>query len=349
MSFYKWSKVEGDNANADSTIQWPEGMPPAGVNNSARAMMAALAKYRDDVAGALLTTNTASAYVLATNQQFSSLALMDGDQVAFTPHLTNAAGATLNVDGLGAKALLAGGVAVTAGQLIAGTPYLAQYNNASNSWRMCNVYGLPASALPIGAITHYSGATAPNSNYAICNGQAISRTTFATLFALVGTTYGVGNGSTTFNIPDLRGRVIAGLDANEPTSTFGAGLTNRINSTAAGGLNTDTGNIKGDALASAAGSQFHTQITTEVGTHGHGDTISFSDTGHTHPNPAAGSFVISGAALPRIGTGLGADATATGSGTANLSKTGSVTNFTNSAAMAWLQPTIIMPYIIRVL
>lgn len=70
--------------------------------------------------------------------------------------------------------------------------------------------GLPP---PIGSVIAYAGNTAPASQWALCQGQAVSRTTFATLFALLGITFGAGDGVTTFNIPDLRGRVIAGVDA----------------------------------------------------------------------------------------------------------------------------------------
>jgi len=64
---------------------------------------------------------------------------------------------------------------------------------------------------PIGSIVSYAGAAAP-SGYLLCNGAAVSRTTYAALFAAIGTTYGVGNGSTTFNLPDLRGEFVRGLD-----------------------------------------------------------------------------------------------------------------------------------------
>lgn len=64
---------------------------------------------------------------------------------------------------------------------------------------------------PIGSIVSYAGATAP-SGYLICNGALVSRTTYADLFAAIGTTYGAGDGSTTFKLPDLRGEFIRGLD-----------------------------------------------------------------------------------------------------------------------------------------
>ena len=62
-----------------------------------------------------------------------------------------------------------------------------------------------------GAIMAYAGASAP-SGWLLCNGAAINRTTYATLFSIIGETYGVGNGNTTFNLPDLRGRFPLGLD-----------------------------------------------------------------------------------------------------------------------------------------
>jgi microcystin-dependent protein len=69
-------------------------------------------------------------------------------------------------------------------------------------------------AMPTGVVWGYAGATPP-SGWLICDGSAISRTTFANLFNVIGTKYGVGNGSTTFNIPDYRGRTLVGLDAGQ--------------------------------------------------------------------------------------------------------------------------------------
>lgn len=66
-----------------------------------------------------------------------------------------------------------------------------------------------------GIILAYAGASAP-SGYLLCNGRAVSRTTYAALFAVIGTTYGSGDGSNTFNLPDLRGRVAVG--EGQPTS-----------------------------------------------------------------------------------------------------------------------------------
>jgi len=72
---------------------------------------------------------------------------------------------------------------------------------------------------PIGSILMYGGASAPP-NYLLCDGAAVSRTTYSALYTLFSTTYGAGDGSTTFNLPDLKGRVAVGVGT-------GAGLTAR--------------------------------------------------------------------------------------------------------------------------
>lgn len=65
---------------------------------------------------------------------------------------------------------------------------------------------------PIGVVHPYLGVSAPNVKYLVCQGQAISRTTYAALFALISTNYGSGDGSTTFNLPNLKGRFLVGYD-----------------------------------------------------------------------------------------------------------------------------------------
>jgi len=68
--------------------------------------------------------------------------------------------------------------------------------------------------LKVGTILQYSGTTVPT-GYMFCDGTAISRTEYATLFEVIGTTYGSGDGSTTFNLPNFNGRVPVGLDNND--------------------------------------------------------------------------------------------------------------------------------------
>jgi microcystin-dependent protein len=89
------------------------------------------------------------------------------------------------------------------------------------------------------------GAAAAPTGWLLCDASAVSRTTYADLFAIIGTTYGVGDGSTTFNLPDLRGRVPVGLDAVN------------VNLAAA------------DALAETGGEENHTLLTAEMPAHTH--------------------------------------------------------------------------------
>jgi microcystin-dependent protein len=69
---------------------------------------------------------------------------------------------------------------------------------------------LQAFLVPTGTVSAYAGSTAPT-GYLLCDGTAVSRSTYSTLFGVVSTTYGVGDGSTTFNTPNLKGRTIIGV------------------------------------------------------------------------------------------------------------------------------------------
>lgn len=74
--------------------------------------------------------------------------------------------------------------------------------------------------LPPGVTLPYGGTSAPP-GYLLCDGSAVSRTTYATLFTILSTTYGVGDGSTTFNLPDLRQRFPMGKATSGTGSTLG--------------------------------------------------------------------------------------------------------------------------------
>ena len=268
MSFFKWSKTANNNASADGTINWAEGQAPSTVNDSARAMMAAAAKYRDDIAG-LTTGGTATAYTVASNQGFDSLVSLDGKIIAFVPHATSGAGpVTLNVDGLGAKALRSSpGVELAPGTLISGTPYTARYFNSAAEWILCSFFGANPYNVPLGAGMPYFLSAAPNSSFAFPAGQAISRTTYAGLFALMGTTYGPGDGSTTFNLPSLGGRLLACRE-----NMNGAGAEGRITSAGSG--------INGTLLGATGGAQNVTLGIGEIPSHAHANFL--SDPGHVH-------------------------------------------------------------------
>jgi microcystin-dependent protein len=93
---------------------------------------------------------------------------------------------------------------------------------------------ISAAVLPTGMITPFAIAAAP-AGWALCNGELMDRTAFAALFAVIGETYGAGDGSSTFALPDLRGRVVAGMD------NMGGGAAGRLtDATLALGLGTET-------------------------------------------------------------------------------------------------------------
>lgn len=293
MSLFTWSKTALSNTVADSSINWQEGQSPGSVNGSARAMMAAVAKYRDDTAGMIATAGTQPTYTLTTNQVFTSLS--DGLTVCFRCHSgnTGSSGATINVDSLGAKALRQyTTVHIVEGRLIAGSIYGATYRLSTDEWILHSSYGSAFDALSVadgnfyvgngtaivaesgataraslglqnvltmissmvGSVTDYAGATAPN-GWLLCYGQAISRTTYADLFTAISTTYGIGDGSTTFNLPDIRGRVVAGQDDMGGTSA------NRL---------TDlSGGLDGNTLGDTGGAETHTLTTAQTEAHYH--------------------------------------------------------------------------------
>lgn len=82
------------------------------------------------------------------------------------------------------------------------------------------VLGFTQASTPVGSIFAYAGFSAPDA-FLLCDGSAISRTIYAPLFSAIGTAYGVGDGSTTFNLPDLRGRVPTGKGTNATVNALG--------------------------------------------------------------------------------------------------------------------------------
>jgi microcystin-dependent protein len=329
LPFYNWSRTAASNATADSTVNWAEGMAPSAVNDSGRAMMASTAAFRDDIAGAIATGGTSTAYTVTSYQVFDTLAHLNGQIIAFTPHTTNGATVTLNVDGLGAKPLRsAPSVELPAGVLVQGTPYVALYNSSDAAFYLQGFFGNPYS-VPIGGVLPYTGTTAPNSNFVLPYGQAISRTTYSSYFSLVSTTFGSGDGSTTFNVPDLRGRVVAGADG------MGGSSAGRLTDAVAGI----------DALGDAGGAQSHTLSTSEMPAHSHGVT----DPGHNHGfsnNPFYGGSQTS---TPASGGSVSHPSNSqTVSITSNTTGI-SIQNNGGGGAHNNVQPTIVLNYLLRVI
>lgn len=107
----------------------------------------------------------------------------------------------------------------------------------------------PGGLAPAGVVLPFAGSTAPT-GWLLCFGQAVSRTTYAALFTALGTTYGAGDGSTTFALPDLRGRVPGGKD--------------NMGGTAASRLTTAGAGVDGVTLGASGGAQTHTITTAQL-------------------------------------------------------------------------------------
>jgi len=337
LPFFNWSRTAASNATADATVNWSEGQSPSSVNDSARAMMASTAAFRDDIAGAIVTGGTSTAYTVTSYQVFDTLAHLNGQMIAFAPNATstNAVGVdvTLNVDSLGAKPVrMQPSVALPTGTLISGTPYIVVYNNSDGVFYLHNAVN--PYVIPLGAGMDFWGSTTPNSSFAFPTGQAISRTTYATLFSLIGTTYGTGDGSTTFNLPDKTGRVSAMKEAS----------ATRLTSTYFGGDST--------ALGATGGSDHHTLALTELPTGiTSGGTVTVSGSGGDAPvvlksGSSLSNQTINSGSSTIIEVGLGTNSL----GTANLTGSPTLTsNNTNGNPHSIVPPLITCNYILRII
>lgn len=98
------------------------------------------------------------------------------------------------------------------------------YTKAETDEKIDEELGGIEGLVPTGAVVPFAGAAAPE-GWLLCNGQSVSRTAYAALFAAIGTTYGSGNGSSTFNVPDLRQRVAVGADPDTAPGTLAGAAT----------------------------------------------------------------------------------------------------------------------------
>lgn len=264
------------------------------------------------------STGTPNSQVIAT----SSFTQQDGQQISFIAGFTNTSQLTVNGIPL-LQDISTGPTPLSGGEVVAANVIEMIYDAARGAFHFSNQpvsYGTTAGTaaqgndprlIPVSTVLDFAGSTAPT-GYLLCFGQAISRTTFAALFAAVSTAYGVGDGSTTFNIPDGRGRIGAGKD------DMGGVVANRL-TTAASGVN-------GVALGATGGEQAHALIIAELAAHTHPLTLQ-SAGGNSLGTPPA--YFSGDTALSGI------------SPTATTSSTGSGTAHNN------VQPTIVFNKIIK--
>lgn len=144
-----------------------------------------------------IDTGSANAYMATLSP--AATAYTVGLQVYLKVVHANTAGSTLNVNGLGTKSIvLPNGTALRAGDLIVGQMAFLIFDGTN--FQLQNPINGILADIPTGTILDF-GTSTPPAGYLTCDGSAISRTTYAALFAVISTTWGVGDGSTTFNIP----------------------------------------------------------------------------------------------------------------------------------------------------
>lgn len=182
--------------------------------------------------------------------------------------------------------------------------------------------------VPTATVLPFAGGTTP-ANFLLCYGQAVSRTTYAALYAALGggaSPYGQGDGTTTFNVPDLRGRVVGGKD------NMGGVSASRLVTKMAGGT-----------LGAVGGAEAHTLNVTEIPAHQHLMFANVSVNNLSGPAPGAANYCTvelnDGSASPNYrikGTG-----TVASSGLTSTPTVAGGLNHNN------VQPTIVMNYIIK--
>ncbi len=146
----------------------------------------------------------------------------------------------------------------------------------------------------IGGVEMYAGASEPSaSGWKFCNGQAISRTTFSELFALIGTGYGTGDGSTTFNLPNMMDRFPVGSGSSYATGATGGAATVDASHTHAQARHVH--NVGGHQHSFSSGVSGTSDGPSGINGLGNNGGVSTPTTGHTH---GPGSYSVSGTTGP---------------------------------------------------
>ena len=223
-----------------ATHSWAAGVTGESTrDNVQRLLMGALKRFWSRINPAVVSGGSANAYTYTPVNPSFPTAYVVGERYALRASFANSGPATLDVNSLGAKSIKkiggAGKIALDRGDIQNGQIVELVYDGTH-----LVLAGTPSMGVPSGTVVPFAGSSAPN-DWLLCAGQAVSRTTYATLFAVIGTTFGTGDGSTTFNVPDLRGRAVFGKDD--------------MNGAAANRVTTGVSGVSGITLGASGGDQ----------------------------------------------------------------------------------------------
>ena len=161
---------------------------------------------------------------------------------------------------------------------------MANYEATKYNFSGADLTGIEG--IPTATIVPWSSASVPT-GFLECNGQAVSRSTYSALFAIVGTTYGAGDGSSTFNVPDLQDNVAVGKSNNKSLASTGGANTV-----------TSTGNVAG-STANASLS------TAQIASHSHNTAFNFSSSQGSPPGLTLNKTSTTNRASSNTGSGQG--------------------------------------------
>jgi len=205
-----------------------------------------------------------------------------------------------------------------------------------------------SAATPAGVVQQYAGATAPT-GYLLCQGQAVSRTTYAVLFAVVTTTYGAGDGSTTFNVPNLQGKIPVGLNSADLSfDTRGETGGEKTHAISTAEMPGHTHTFTGTAHSHTVDPTSVTSSTTGAHTHTVTDAYNTSEASDDANDRTVGSDATTSTTRTTSSSGNHSH-TVDIPETTSTSTTATGTNSSTGSgtAMSLLQPYIVLNYIIK--
>ena len=203
----------------------------------------------------------------------------------------------------------------------------------------------------VGAIKPWTKATAP-AGYLLCDGAAISRTDYADLFAVISTTYGAGNGSTTFNVPQLQGKMPQGYDG----STYALAGTGGANTVTVSVTNNQGVSLTNNQAVTVTGSIDNTSLTTaQLASHSHGSAnsnLGLLQDNTQFGNPKTyfggdGAYSVYRGDSSNSGSGTGHNHAHTLSGTLTGTVTGTLSGTVTGSGTNSFSPYVVVNYIIK--